>query len=141
MSYPQPPTLLHADNSTAVGITNKTVKPQKSRAMSMQYFWLLDQVKLKNFDVSWHPGQENLADYPTKHHTGTHHQHVCPCYVHTTSSPRFLSCAPALHALQGCVNSPSKDIWMYDGRTPLPRKVSRTRDPRNDPLGLEPRNK
>eukprot|EP00957_Ditylum_brightwellii_P157246 11967520-Ditylum_brightwellii.AAC.1 len=95
MGHPQLPTPLHADNSTAVGIANKTIKPQKSRAMNMQYFWLLDQVKLKNFNVSWHPGQENLADYPTKHHTGHRHQHVRPYYIHTTGSPRFLPCAPA----------------------------------------------
>eukprot|EP00957_Ditylum_brightwellii_P077731 5906628-Ditylum_brightwellii.AAC.1 len=35
MGQPQPPTPLHADNSTAVGIANKTAKPQKSRAMNM----------------------------------------------------------------------------------------------------------
>eukprot|EP00957_Ditylum_brightwellii_P074497 5660510-Ditylum_brightwellii.AAC.1 len=43
MGHPQPPTPLHADNSTVVGIANKTAKQQKSRAMNMQYFWLLDQ--------------------------------------------------------------------------------------------------
>eukprot|EP00957_Ditylum_brightwellii_P166704 12690341-Ditylum_brightwellii.AAC.1 len=69
MGHPQPPTPLHADNSTAV--------------------------KLKIFNVSWHPGQKNLADYPTKHHTVPHHQHVHPYYVHTTGSPRFLPRAPA----------------------------------------------
>eukprot|EP00957_Ditylum_brightwellii_P000162 12862-Ditylum_brightwellii.AAC.1 len=51
MGHPQPPTPMHSDKFTAVGIANKTIKPQRT------------------------PGQENLADYPTKHHTGKHHQH------------------------------------------------------------------
>eukprot|EP00957_Ditylum_brightwellii_P178537 13599907-Ditylum_brightwellii.AAC.1 len=109
--------------------------------MNMRYFWLLDQVKLKNFDVSWHPVQEKLADYATKHYTGPHHQHVRPYYVHTTGSPRFLPCASAPRVLQGCTKSPDKDIQTYNGQTPLPRRVSRTCHPRNNTLGLKPRNK
>ena len=43
MGHPQPPTPVHVDNSTAVGIVNNTIKRQRSRAMEMRYFWLLDQ--------------------------------------------------------------------------------------------------
>jgi hypothetical protein len=25
------------------------------------------------YALSWHPGQENLADYQSKHHIGSHH--------------------------------------------------------------------
>eukprot|EP00957_Ditylum_brightwellii_P171668 13069458-Ditylum_brightwellii.AAC.1 len=69
MGHPQPPTPMHSDNSTIVGIANKTIKLQHSRAMNMRYFWMLDQVQQGNFVANWMSGQENLADYPTKYHT------------------------------------------------------------------------
>jgi hypothetical protein len=42
LGHPQPPTPIHADNTTTVGIVNNTIKRQRSRAMEMCYFWLLD---------------------------------------------------------------------------------------------------
>ena len=41
--------------------------------MEMQFFWVTDQVLNKEFDVQWHPGKENLADYFTKHFDAAHH--------------------------------------------------------------------
>eukprot|EP00956_Cyclotella_meneghiniana_P012720 scaffold18074_cov132-Cyclotella_meneghiniana.AAC.3 len=73
LGHPQPPTPIHCDNSTAAGIANNTVKRQRSRSMEMRYFWVADQVQRKQFDVKWHPGQENLGDYYTKHHPASHH--------------------------------------------------------------------
>ena len=43
LGHPQPPTPIKTDNSTAVGIVNNTIKRQRSHAMEMRYFWLLDQ--------------------------------------------------------------------------------------------------
>jgi len=73
MGHPQPPTPVHCDNLTATGIVNDTVKKQRSRSMEMRLFWVADQVKMGNFDVQWHPGQEKLAKYFTKHFNGIHH--------------------------------------------------------------------
>ncbi len=42
LGHPQPPTPIHIDNTTTVGIVNNTIKRQCSRAMEMRYFWLLD---------------------------------------------------------------------------------------------------
>jgi hypothetical protein len=42
LGHPQPPTPIHIDNTTTVGIVNNTIKQQRSRAMEMRYFWLLD---------------------------------------------------------------------------------------------------
>jgi hypothetical protein len=42
LNHPQPPTLIHIDNSTTVGIINDMIKCQWSRAIEMRYFWLLD---------------------------------------------------------------------------------------------------
>jgi hypothetical protein len=42
LSHPQPPMPIHIDNTTTVGIVNNTIKRQRSQAMEMRYFWLLD---------------------------------------------------------------------------------------------------
>ena len=71
----------------------------------MQFFWVTDQVLIKEFNVQWHPGKENLADYFTKHFDAAHHQHVRPWYVHKQNSPRELPRAAAPKALRGCVGT------------------------------------
>ena len=43
LGHPQLPTQIHVDNTTAVGIVNNTIKRQRSRAMEMRHFWLIDQ--------------------------------------------------------------------------------------------------
>jgi hypothetical protein len=53
MGHPQPPTPVHCDNSMAVGISNSTVKRQRSRAMEMRYFWVVDQVTHEQVRVLW----------------------------------------------------------------------------------------
>jgi hypothetical protein len=40
--------------------------------MNMRYYWLIDRVRQKQFDVYWRPGHENLRDYHTKHHSAQH---------------------------------------------------------------------
>ena len=82
LGHPIPPTPIHVDNTTAVGIFNNTIKRQRSHAMEMRYFWLLDQYCQKYLDISHQPGQENLGNYPTKNHTGTVTHHVHPYYIH-----------------------------------------------------------
>jgi hypothetical protein len=70
------------------------------------------------YAFSWHPGQENLADYQSKHHMGCHHVAVRPWYLHMEISPRFLPRAQTPSALKGCVGT------LDDGylcKVPLPR--------------------
>ena len=45
MGHPQPATPIHCDNMTATGISNYTIKKQRSRSMEMRFFWVTDQVK------------------------------------------------------------------------------------------------
>jgi hypothetical protein len=105
LGHRQPPTPIHCDNKTATGIANDTVKKQRSRSMEMRFFWVGDQVKRQFFDVKWHPGQENLADYFTKHFDSKHHQAVRPWYLHTPLSPLLLPRAAAPSTLRGCVGT------------------------------------
>ena len=95
LGHRQPPTPIHCDNKTAAGIANDTVKKHRSRSMEMRFFWVTDQVKLQAFDVRWHPGLENLADYFTKHFIGKHHEQVRLWYLHMNNLPKYLPRAAA----------------------------------------------
>ena len=118
LGHPQPATPVHCDNSTAVSIANDTVKKQRSRAMEKNFFWTTSQVEIGNFNVTWHPGQENLADYFTKHFDGKHHQLVRPYYLHMNNSPTTLPRALAPSTLKGCVGTLPNG---YIRSVPLPR--------------------
>eukprot|EP00804_Cyclotella_cryptica_P025479 CCRYP_011977-RD/>CCRYP_011977-RD protein AED:0.47 eAED:0.47 QI:0/-1/0/1/-1/0/1/0/66 len=54
--------------------------------MEMRFFWVADQVNRRHLQVRWQPGQENLADYFTKHFEARHHIAVRPWYLHTKDS-------------------------------------------------------
>jgi hypothetical protein len=117
LGHPQPPTPIHIDNTTTVGILNNTVKQQRSRAMEMQYFWLLDGESQKQFKFYWQPSQENLGDYPSKHHTAEIYQHVRPYYIHMDKSPTLLPRAIKPSTQRGCA-----EIFgdPYSKKPPLP---------------------
>ncbi len=55
--------------------------------MEMRFFWVGDEIAQNMYDVSWHPGMENLADYQSKHHLGSHHVKVRPWYLPMENSP------------------------------------------------------
>jgi len=125
LGHPQPATPVHCDNNTAVAIANDTVKKQRSRAMEKNFFWITNQVELGNFNVTWHPGQENLADYFTKHFDSRHHQLVRPYYLHMHNSPTTLPRALAPSTLKGCVGTLPNG---YTRTAPLPRLRTDTMD-------------
>ena len=90
--------------------------------MEMQFFWVADRVKMENFDVQWHPGQENLDDYFTKHFNGIHHPEVRLWYLHEKNSPRYLPRAAAPSTLRGCVETLANG---YIKSIPLPHVTAR----------------
>jgi hypothetical protein len=102
LSYPQPPAPIHIDNTATVGTVNNTIKQQRSRAMKMRYFWLLDGETQGYFKFYYQPGLENLGDYPSKHHTADIHQDVRPYYVHMNNSPTLLPRAMRPNTRRGC---------------------------------------
>ena len=97
---------------------NNTIKRQRSRAMEMRYFWLLDQKNNRYFKIWYKPGAENMGDYPSKAHTGAIHQHVRPYYLHMPNSPRTLLRADKPSSRRGCVELLGSPY--YKG-VPLPR--------------------
>jgi hypothetical protein len=44
MGYPQPPTPVQTDNSTACGIANDNIKQQRSCAIDMRFYWICNRV-------------------------------------------------------------------------------------------------
>jgi hypothetical protein len=62
--------------------------------MDMRYHWLTNRVRQKQFDIYWRPGQENLGDYHTKHHSAQHHKDMRGLILHQANS---------LQVLRGCV--------------------------------------
>ncbi len=118
LGHPQQQTPVHYNNATTVGITNNTVKQQRSRSMEMRYFWVGDKVAQDAYKIKWHPGQENLADYQSKHHIGSHHQAVCSWYLHEINSPLVLPRATRPSTLKGCVRNLPEG---YMCNVPLPQ--------------------
>lgn len=75
--YPQPPTIIVTDNACAMGIANKTLKARRSKSMDVRFHWIQDQIKLRNYQVVWRPGSQNLADFVSKIHPPSHNEAMC----------------------------------------------------------------
>jgi hypothetical protein len=82
MGHPQPTTPVQVDNSTTHGFANKQIRKRKSKSMDMRFYWIQDRVEQQQFHVYWRPGQTNLADYFTKHHSPAHHRRERATYLH-----------------------------------------------------------
>jgi hypothetical protein len=69
MGHNQDANDLTTDNTTADGIINNKVQQKRSKAMDMRFYWVKDRVEQEQFNVGWAPGDTNLGDYFTKHHS------------------------------------------------------------------------
>ena len=96
MGHPQPPTRMKTDNNTASGFANNTIKQNKTKAIEMRFDWLKCRSAQLQFDIYWAPGQENLADYFTKHHSAAHHIALRAIYLAPEAAAKQLS-------MQGCI--------------------------------------
>lgn len=100
MGHLQPPTAIKTDNSTASGISNGTVKQQRSWAINMRFYWICNCIQQGQFLVYWQPGTENIADYFTKHHGTAHHRLMRPVFL--VLQANYVTTSSAI--LQGCIN-------------------------------------
>ncbi len=73
MGHKQPKTPIQTDNTTAFGVVNKNIQPQRTKAMNMRFHWLWCCDSQGRFRYYWAPGSNNLANYWTKHHCAAHH--------------------------------------------------------------------
>ena len=74
MGWPQPKSPIQTDNSTAEGVTNKTIVPCRAKMMDMRLWWLRCRSSQDQFRYYWDAGSKNWADYHTKHHPDTYHE-------------------------------------------------------------------
>jgi hypothetical protein len=86
MGWPQQQTPIQTDNSCAEGIINDTVKQRRSKAIDMRFYWVRDRVRQGQFRVHWKKGEDNRADYFTKHHSPKHHRQMRSTYLHETTN-------------------------------------------------------
>jgi hypothetical protein len=68
MGWTQPKSPIQTYNSTAIGITNNTIIPQKAKMMDMRIWWLKCRESQNQFRYNWDAGSKNWANYSTKHH-------------------------------------------------------------------------
>jgi hypothetical protein len=99
MGWPQPPTIVECDNTTAAGIANNTVKPKRTKAMNMRFWWVRDRVRQGQFKIQWAPGKDNKADYFTKHFPPSHHTEIRGTYLHLANYMALLECEGVLISL------------------------------------------
>jgi hypothetical protein len=74
MGWPQPKSPIQMDNSTAEGVTNKTIVPRRAKMMDMQFWWLRCRASQDQFCYYWDVGSKNWASHHTKHHPDTYHE-------------------------------------------------------------------
>jgi hypothetical protein len=86
--------------------------------MDMLFYWIKDRVEQKQFNVGWAPGNTNLGDYFTKHHSPAHHKRTRPYYLHGKHSP-MIRHDTRLAILLGCVDIPpsSQPHWALSALT------------------------
>ena len=81
LGHPQHIIPIKTDNSTAEAFSNSTLKEKRSKAWDMRLYWLQDRTTNKEFKIYWSQGNNNLADYYTKHFSPTYHQQIRPTYI------------------------------------------------------------
>jgi hypothetical protein len=87
MGHNQDATALTTDNTTSDGIINNTVQQKCSKAMGMRFYRVKDREEQQHFNFGWAPGDTNLGDYFTKHHSPARHKRMRPYYAHDKHSP------------------------------------------------------
>ena len=75
MRWPQPPSPIQTDNSTAVGVVNQTIVPWRIKSMDVLFQWLHCRKSQGKFRFYWSPGAKiGLTTVPniTLHYITNH---------------------------------------------------------------------
>ena len=81
MGWPQPKSPIQTNNTTALGVANKTIITKKMKSMDMRLWWLRCRESQGQFHYYWAPGAHNHADYPTKAHPDIYHKSMRPTHA------------------------------------------------------------
>jgi hypothetical protein len=93
VGYPQPPTPIYCDNSTAIQIANDTCKMRRSKSIEARYHWIRCRVRRNIYKVAYLAGSEIDADFLTKTQPVKRHVYFSGRLVHPPKSD--LSRSPA----------------------------------------------
>jgi hypothetical protein len=86
MGYPQDPTIIMCDNTSAIGIATDSIKQKRSKAIDMRFHWIRDCVRQGQFIIAYIPAQQNLAGYFTKNLPKDAHAKFHLFLVHTIAA-------------------------------------------------------
>ena len=78
MGHQKPPTPMEVDNETAIRFLKSTMKQKRSKSIDMRFYWVRDRVNQNQFMIYWRPGENNVGDYVSIHHSPAHHQAMRP---------------------------------------------------------------
>ena len=81
LDHTQPPTPVKTDNTTAKGFVYNNIVLKKSKSWDMRYHWLRDRENQKHIHVYWDKGNNNDANYFTKHFPANEHREQRNRYV------------------------------------------------------------
>jgi hypothetical protein len=62
--WPQPKSPIQTDNSTAAGVTNKTIVPHKSKMINVQFWWLCCRASQDQFSTGMQAPRTGLTTTP-----------------------------------------------------------------------------
>ena len=112
MGHPQPPIKMKTDNNTASGFVNYTLNQNKNKCVGMRFDWLKCRSTQLQYNIYWAPGQENFANYFTKHHPQARHIALHSISLAPNKASNLLS-------MQGCIKvctilAPSKAVTSHN---------------------------
>ena len=81
MGHPQQPTPMEVDNETAIGFPKSTMKQKRNKVIDMRFYWVRERVNQNQLTIYWIPGENNVGDYVSKHHSPAHHKTMRPIFV------------------------------------------------------------
>ncbi len=81
MGWPQPKSPIQTDNTTALGVANKTIIAKRMKSMDMRLWWLRCRESQGQFRYFWGPGPTNLADYSSKAHPDIYYESQRPIHA------------------------------------------------------------
>jgi hypothetical protein len=91
LGHPQHATPLKTNNSTSHSFVHANIKQRRSKTWDMRWNWLRDKVAHELLHMYWARGEDNNANYFTKHHPPSHHLAMRPKYVLNAHQVRTLN--------------------------------------------------
>ena len=94
VGYPQEPTAIYCDNTTAIDIANDTCKMRRSKATEARYHWTRCRVRRNIYKIAYLQGSEIDADFFTKTQPVKRHIYFIGRFVHPPAATPGIRASP-----------------------------------------------